>query len=164
MTCIFKTIILSLPLSIKWRDLFSIAGVNLFTLFKYFAITMFGTKFNIFCSPQPWGILNNLSKLFTVGPSKSPIKKKKIHYQNKTIIKFILQITTTKIQFLLHIHLRFLQQATAPHPHTRFLKFKKWNFKIYSTNPEKIHINKGSTLAAIANKDNLISYQTVNPK
>lgn len=37
---------------------------------------MFGTKFNIFCSPQPDGILIKFAKFKMLGPKISPNKNK----------------------------------------------------------------------------------------
>ena len=39
---------------------------------------IFGAKFSIFCSPQPYGIFNRLSMFARLGPIKSPKFSKRI--------------------------------------------------------------------------------------
>jgi len=45
--------------------------------FKYSITTIFGTKFSMFCSPHPNGILIRLARFGMLGPSTSPRYLKK---------------------------------------------------------------------------------------
>lgn len=49
---------------------------------------IFGAKFNMFCSPQPYGIFNRLSIFDKLGPIKSPVKIKHWIHHSKMMESF----------------------------------------------------------------------------
>ena len=54
---------------------------------------IFGAKFNMFCSPQPYGIFNRLSIFDKLGPIKSPVKIKRWTHHTEIVDSFVTNMT-----------------------------------------------------------------------
>lgn len=63
-------------------------------------MTIFGTKFSIFCSPQPKGILIRLARLGILGPSISPTAETSISSEPGTTLTGISKVTLVLNDFV----------------------------------------------------------------